>query len=436
MKRGLLDIVSLTVATLAVLTSRGAAAADSLEVGRLIERVACRNDTTQTYTLYLPTAFAADKRWPALLVFDPRGRSVSSAELFQAAAVHDRYPVDAHRIYAAGFSGGVLVAWYLAQFVQAPSLAGILGAGGRPAPEIPVETISFAHFGTAGNIDFNYSAMKLLDDLVEKRGAPHQLRIFEGRHQWMPPELAYEGVEWMEVLAMKTGLREQDAKLLDAIFAKELTRARELESAGQALELLRRYVVIQETWSGLRDIAAVRNKIATLSTDVAVVEQREEERRADEFELQTMERVSQLLGELESGNTAGSWRDYVDDLAIHELRRRAGQDSAMGIAAQRVLEWMFTRTAFYMSRDHLEHERYSAAAMVSRVALEIRPQAHRVWYSLACACVQNGDEKRAVDSLNRAIDNGFVSLAHLEGDPDLKPIRSSPGYAKAVERLK
>ena len=107
----------------------------------MVEGIACDSDPTQTYTLYIPSTYTSDRRWPVLLVFDPRGRSLLAAELFREAAetnawiivssdntrsdgswepnlvaiqalwseVHTRMPADFKRIYATGFSGGVEV---------------------------------------------------------------------------------------------------------------------------------------------------------------------------------------------------------------------------------------------------------------------------------------------------------------------------------------
>ena len=44
-------------------------------------------------------------------------------------------------------------------------------------------------------------------------------------HAWLPVELAMDGVEWMEIQAMKAGLRDRDAKEIDDIFAKRVARA-------------------------------------------------------------------------------------------------------------------------------------------------------------------------------------------------------------------
>jgi poly(3-hydroxybutyrate) depolymerase len=111
-------------------------------LGEMVEGIACASNPTQTYTLYVPSTFSNDRRWPVLLVFDPRGRSLLAAELFREAAetygwiivssdntrsdgpwdpnvvalqalwpeVRARIPADFERVYAAGFSGGAAVA--------------------------------------------------------------------------------------------------------------------------------------------------------------------------------------------------------------------------------------------------------------------------------------------------------------------------------------
>ena len=66
----------------------GAAEIEPLQVpiGEMVEGITCHSDPTQTYTLYIPSAYTSDQRLPVLLVFDPRGRSLLAAELFRDAA--------------------------------------------------------------------------------------------------------------------------------------------------------------------------------------------------------------------------------------------------------------------------------------------------------------------------------------------------------------
>jgi poly(3-hydroxybutyrate) depolymerase len=156
----------------------------TLPLGQLVEGMRCESDPSQTYTLYLPSAYTPARRWPALLIFDPRGRSVVAAELFREAAeahgwilvssndtrsdgpmdantkavqalwpeVHLRYASDPRRIYASGFSGGGMLAYELGRSTD--SLAGVIASG--LAGLTLRHRIEFASFGAAGDTDFNY----------------------------------------------------------------------------------------------------------------------------------------------------------------------------------------------------------------------------------------------------------------------------------------
>ena len=47
--------------------------------GVLVEHVSCPGDSTQTYTLYLPSTYQTSREWPLLLVFDPGARAARAA---------------------------------------------------------------------------------------------------------------------------------------------------------------------------------------------------------------------------------------------------------------------------------------------------------------------------------------------------------------------
>ena len=141
-----------------VLAAASSAAAADFERGKLIEKVVCSGDASQTYTLFLPTRYTTERKWPALFIFDPRGRGTRAAELFHEAAEANgwlllssdntqsdttwevnekalramvpelgRFSVDEKRVYAAGFSGGATVAWSLGQ--SRGGLAGVIASG-------------------------------------------------------------------------------------------------------------------------------------------------------------------------------------------------------------------------------------------------------------------------------------------------------------------
>src|ERR1044071_7716396 len=138
--RSMREIVSL-IAFLLVICC--AAHAQMLAAGTVHGSVTVSADPSNSYALYLPSAYSPVKRWPLLLVFDPFARGETGVKLFHDAAekygfivvgsnnsrnfqdpsdairllwkdVKERYTVDPRRIYTAGLSGGARVASSLA----------------------------------------------------------------------------------------------------------------------------------------------------------------------------------------------------------------------------------------------------------------------------------------------------------------------------------
>ena len=65
------------------------ASAQKLPPGRLIEKVVSLDDATQSYALYLPSAYTPGKRWPILYCLDPLARGEVPVARFREAA--ERY---------------------------------------------------------------------------------------------------------------------------------------------------------------------------------------------------------------------------------------------------------------------------------------------------------------------------------------------------------
>lgn len=440
-----------------------------LPVGELVEGVACLADPSQTYTLYLPSAFRAEGRFPTLLVFDPRGRGTLAAELFRDAAesygwivlssndtrsdgpmepnitainalwaeVIDRYPADPRRIYAAGFSGGAMLAWMLGKWV--PALAGVIGAGGRLEPSDREHRVGFAHFGAVGDTDFNYFEMRRIDELLEEWGSFHRLEVFSGPHGWMPRELAGEAVAWMEIQAMRGGLRPADSGMARDALARDLAAARRLEDAGSDLAAVRRYEAIARDFAGLigaDDLAAAGSRAAALRRSPEVKRALKEERRWDGFERNFWERANWTMSKLGApGRPAASAEELITSLEIGKLQKRAAADGYEGTVARRILENLFTIYSFYRFRELYRAEDYRGAVVALSVAARIKPDRPRIWYDLACTHALSDRPDRALEALHEAIDHGFRDLEHLRSDGDLESVRDTPEFRRAVARL-
>ena len=126
----------------------------------------------------------------------------------------------------------------------------IASSAGYPDDK-PRKTLPFPVFATAGTEDFNHLELRRLDRALT---SPHRLAVFEGGHVWLSSDLAIEAVEWMELQAMKSGLKPRDEREIDRLFARRVA------AAGQPRTDLARYLslrAIVEDFDGVRDVKAL-----------------------------------------------------------------------------------------------------------------------------------------------------------------------------------
>jgi len=430
-------------------------------VDELAENISCVSDPSQSYTLYLPPGFTTERRWPVLLVFDPRGRSVVAADLFREAArdygwiivssndtrsdgpmepnvkalnalwpeVHTRLPADPRMIYAAGFSGGGAVAYVLARSTH--EVAGIIACGARFLPD-DLEAINAPVFSVAGDTDFNYLEMKQVDAFLAAQGNAHRFESFAGPHSWMPAFVASEAVGWLELEAMKSGLRARNPELVELLYTKDLEAAEALTAEGRELDAARSLRATERTFAGLRNTSAVTQRAEQLEASPAYREQLADEKRWDAFEAAYVRETGATLARFRVSEISPPVKQLGRELHISEMLRRETKSGIEGLTARRALQAPYTALSFYLPRDFLAEKRWGHLATALETALLIHQDNPVAWYNLACARAQTNHPRAAVEALQRALEEGFDQTDLLESDPDLDPLRNRDDFKAVV----
>jgi len=456
------------VATVLTILLAASTAADELPpieapVGEMVEGVTCASDPTQTYTLYLPRGFGGAKRWPVLLIFDPRGRSVMAAELFREAAdtygwilvssdntrsdgsmepnvvalralwpeVHTRLPAQFDRIYAAGLSGGAAVAYVLSRSTH--EVAGIVACGGRYLPD-DLKGNDVPIFSVAGDTDFNYHEMHQVNELLAEQGNPHRLVIFAGPHTWMPPTVAGEAVAWFELLAMKSDQKTRDQKVVASQYANDLALAQALEAEGQLIAAARRYREMISTYVGLHDTAAVREAAERLEKSPELRRQARDFKRWRAWERDYLEEMNRHFYELRHAEITPPMPELARGFRIKELVQRSAEPGLEGVTARRALNALSTGLDFYLPRDFTAAGQYDRLAVCYELGLMVREDNAVAWYNLACARALLGREDAAVEALRQALANGFDRVELLAADPDLDSLRERDDFMALLNR--
>ena len=442
------------------------ASAQELPRGTVIDKVVCARDQAQSYALYVPSAYSADREWPVLFAFDPGARGRVPVERFREAAerygfivagsnnsrngpltasvdamnamhadLQARFRLNLRRIYVTGFSGGARAAATIGLAMQGQA-AGVIGFGaGFPGGVEPSASVPFAFFGAAGTDDFNYPELKQLDQALERAGIAHRLEVFAGGHEWPPVAVCTRAVEWMELQAMKSGRRPRDAELVDQIFSRTTADAADHERAGRLLEAYWLYAALAKDFAGLRDVSTCGDRARQLEQSREVREALTDLKDSVDKQDALDARIDELART--AGTREGGDRAVADLLAVlSDVTKRADQAGrpADRMAARRVLVRWWSRFDEAASAA-VARGNFAQAAVCYRAMARMRPENPRVEYNLACVCARNGNRKEAIDALRRAVAKGFADRNLLLNDPDLESLRSQPAFRSILESV-
>ncbi|MGH9668949.1 MAG: TPR end-of-group domain-containing protein [Terriglobales bacterium] len=221
------------------------------------------------------------------------------------------------------------------------------------------------YFFTLGRYDFNY--FEVLD---AARSLPvARLVLFDGSHQWPPPEVAMQAIEWLEA-----GAREKNVPLP----SEEESRARRRQS----------------------------NAVRQISLQL----------RAAEDEVEDREQ-----------NLADARRDMA---ALRKKREQASDPEDLAIL-RRALGQAFAQA--YEAGQRLERERKpELAAAFYEVAAEAVPPNPALLYEIASAWAAAGEKQKALDALQRAVALGFRDTARLAADANFDRYRNTQGLQELL----
>jgi tetratricopeptide (TPR) repeat protein len=126
------------------------------------------------------------------------------------------------------------------------------------------------------------------------------------------------------------------------------------------------------------------------------------------------------------------------DLQIETLKKQVAnkEDRDSANSAQRLLDDLYANMSFYLPRDFREVGDYDRAIFVLKIAIEIDPERRRAQWGLAQAYATTGQEKKAFETLRRAVALGQVDVERLETDPTWDTLRKKPVWQEILEAAK
>jgi tetratricopeptide (TPR) repeat protein len=435
--------------------------------GQVGERIVSVTDPTQSYAIYVPASYDAGRKWPIVVLMDPRGRALVPLRLFQVAAERDGYilissyntlsdgppgpnvaavnamlgdaeatfSLDPRRYYLAGFSGTARVAWDFALQLKEHA-AGIFGASaGVPTPPFwlvkGTGPPKVAFYGTAGSTDFNYAEMQSFRGKPSEWGLPERFRFFDGPHAWPPEDLCSEAIDWFTLQAMRSGFIETRSPFVDSLYETDLAQADTLERQGRLFDARERYREMVADYDGLHELRDVRGLESALDESPRLREQVDERDRLLKRFSTYGKALYAYLDELRAKSPPADSAEIMHHLQITDLLGQARADDAGGYTARRMLELAFVQLAFYEPRAELRNDRPDHAITLLRVAGAIHAHNPTVLLNLARAFTEAGRPDDAFDALAQAVDRG-VSAGFIREDSTLVSLHADPRFEQVL----
>jgi dienelactone hydrolase len=432
--------------------------------GTVHASVAVLADPTNSYALYLPTAYSPVKRWPLLLVFDPFARGEISVKLFHEAAekygfivvgsnnsrnfqdpsaairtlwadVKERYAIDPRRIYTAGLSGGARVASSIALACK-NCIAGVIanGAGLPSGATLPGPEVS-DWFLVTGTTDFNYPEMLHLKEALDARNAASRFVVYDGPHGWMPQDFAERALAWLQLRTMVKGLAPVDREFIGSQFDGRLAEAASAQKAGDILAATRDYHEIAQDFKTFRDVKPQE----ALAKSLAASEEFRKAAKKEKATLDLQDEVTKKIGDLVAGIAQGAdaRTGFIAELqsAANEVHREqhGAQDPARKQAIERGLASAFS-FAVESGQQAMLKKDFLAAKDMFQAGEVILPENAWASYLVATSDAQLGEKKQAIQELKKALEKGMTNPKSLE-DAAFDRIRNDEAFKEISAKL-
>jgi len=428
-----------------IILSCGSKKSAPLKYNQITQKI-CKADTTQSYAVYLPSAYTNQKKWPVIYVFDSHGGGQFAVEHFKEAAESFGYVIigsnnsknglqtldhtidimisdankelslDNNRQYAAGFSGGGRVASYLA--IKSGKIKGVITCGaGLPEFDMKMVTVKFDVYAIAGHEDFNYDEVMAISQLFDRTDWRYIAMSFNGGHEWPSATNIKKAVLWFQLNAMKDGIIAKDNDVIEQEFDSTMLRCKYDVKQNQYIAAVNECKTGLRSFDGLINIKKLRKKLIEIQ-------------ELDGFHAETQKEAQLKYSEQELRNTyiAGFkqkdlewWRNDLktlsdkinneQDLSTRQMYKRI--KGFLGIVC-----YSYTSNAFKINDEVLAQKSINIYEIVE-------PQNSDCYYYKALLMDRRNQSDEAVAALKKAIKLGFTDISKAKATISKKVIEAA-----------
>jgi len=445
------------------------AAAKPLTPGQISDGIQCAIDPAESYALYLPSKYTPTKVWPILYAFDPLARGRVPVTLYKETAekygyiiaasnnsrnfhpeaafaaaqamwddTHARLRLDQRRIYMMGFSGGARVATMLAIRCETCAVAGVISSGAG-YDFAPTHKTRFAYFGFVGDQDFNWAEVVQLRQEQDECCASYHLKVFPGEHQWAPPAIFDEAIQWLQLKAMQTGATPPDPSFIDQQFVRTQAEAAAAVQGKDAISEFEAYRSLASDFSPWRDVTEYQAKLATMKGSPGLKQALKKEHEAIAQQRALTQPISSKLSRAADADLDAQLdlrNAIVDEMKDLQSRAEPARNAETRLVLLRAFNDLSAQAIEAGQAELENNKRFPLAEFYFQLMQSVSPNDPWPALLLAETDAARGDRKRSCKHLREAIKRGLRNPDAIEKDVNLQILRSDPEFKQIVAELK
>lgn len=419
-------------------------------------QITCADDSTQSYTVYLPSYYDSTQTWPVIYVFDAHARGNLAAQKMAAGAEEygfvvcasntfrnnighmqnivnnlfrdsrNRFSIDRDHIFLAGFSGGARIANSIG--LTNNSAEGIIScsAGIRINKE-QISNKDAVFIGVTGKKDFNYIELKSTSRFLDQIGISNHLFVFDSFHQWPPQSILKEAMLGCYLHGMQKGFIPKNKGLINRTYQSYKKQIQTAQASSPTLKTYRKAQTGKFLFAPFNQSTFFKQAIDKLSGSSPVKDKLNLIQQLIRVEQNLRKKYQQAF----TKKPLNWWNQQINH--IHEHIHQS-KDSARKYSYIRIQQFISMMSYMYSAKA-LNSENLSKAKRYLNIYQQIDPDNPDYYYLKAKYAVLNQNQDQAINSLNKAFQNGFDQLYKIEEDPTFEKIRNSKRYKNITNKI-
>ncbi|NAY90315.1 alpha/beta hydrolase [Muricauda sp. JGD-17] len=436
----------------------------ALKKGVILEGLSIHDSIPETFSLYLPTTFNADRKWPLLMVFDLNGEEKRTLSMFLQAAEQEGYllaaphisdtvslsanmvstgktiehianllPVQQNRIYTAGANSGARFSNLVPIFIK--NVSGAISIAATIANTDLLNVKQPFHFvGIVGKNNFEYTSMLAVEKILDRFKFPNQILLHEKEGAWPDLEYLKKSLQLLTLGAMAKGVVPKDSTYVESAFNEDVKKVNGLIQRRKLL-LAEQYLgEMTSIYGAHRNLDSLRAVLKDLRRDKLYRAMRRGENNAFLKESLLKEDYQYYMEEdilSHNFNNLGWWNFQMQELE----KFISGTDiyeKQMGNRLQNFVNALAVDNINIELSEPIIDE--DALAFLYMLKTVLEPENFDYYLNIISLSSKNEDFGTALFYLEEALKKGFKDTDKLYNLEDTALFRITPEFNKVVSK--